>query len=235
MADNDSIVKQSSGAPNSGDILAELYENRFDGEERVSKQAIWQVLCKHFFQKYISPDDTVIDLGAGYCEFINNIDCRRPIAVDLNPDLRHFAAPYVELVFTPSTDLQGIEDNSANVVFASNFFEHLPTKDDFLQTLREAHRVLRPGGRLLILQPNIRVLGGQYWDFLDHHIPLTDRTLVEALTLLDFEVQEVRARFLPYTTKSSLPQHPLLVRLYLMVPFVHRFLGGQAWVVATRP
>ncbi len=29
---------------------------------------------------------------------------------------------------------------------------------------------------MLVLQPNIRYVGGAYWDFLDHHLPLTDRT-----------------------------------------------------------
>jgi hypothetical protein len=95
--------------------------------------------------------------------------------------------------------------------------------------------VLRGGGRVLILQPNIRVLGGQYWDFVDHHLPLTDRTLVEALNLVGMEVREVRPRFLPYTTKSRLPQQPLLVRLYLLFRPAQRLLGGQAWVVAEKP
>ena len=46
---------------------------------------------------------------------------------------------------------------------------------------------------------------------------------------------EVLPRFLPYTTKSRLPQHPLLVRLYLRVPLAQRLLGKQAWVVAVKP
>ena len=70
---------------------------------------------------------------------------------------------------------------------------------------------------------------------MDHHLPLTDRTLVEALGLVDMEVHEVRPRFLPYTTKSRLPQHPLLARLYLMLPLVHQVFGGQAWVVGVKP
>jgi hypothetical protein len=59
--------------------------------------------------------------------------------------------------------------------------------------------------------------------------------VVEALGVTGFEIREVRARFLPYTTKSRLPKHPLLVRLYLAVPPAHRLLGGQAWIVGGRP
>jgi SAM-dependent methyltransferase len=125
---------------------------------------------------------------------------------------------------------------SVDVVFASNFFEHLPDKAAFLATLAEARRILRPGtGRLLVLQPNIRLTGGAYWDFVDHHLPLTERTLSEAAELVGLEPIEIRPRFLPYTTKSRLPQHPLLVRAYLRFPPLQWLLGKQTWFVAIRP
>ena len=212
-----------------------LYAERFSEVERAKKAAMWRVLCRHFFQRYVLPTDTVLDLGAGYCEFINNIECAQRIAVDLNPEVKTYANADVRVLLTSSVALDQIEAGSVDVVFSSNFFEHLPDKESFIKTLQEIKRVLRSGGRLLILQPNIRVLGGKYWDFLDHHIALTDRTLVEALSMLDMQVKEVRRRFLPYTTKSKLQPHPLLVRLYLMVPLAHRIMGGQAWVVSEKP
>jgi SAM-dependent methyltransferase len=104
-----------------------------------------------------------------------------------------------------------------------------------MQTLREIKTVLRPGGRLLVLQPNIRFVGGQYWDFIDHHLPLTDRSLIEACGSVGLDVAEVIPRFLPYTTRSRLPQSPWLVRLYLAVRPMWRLLGGQTWLVARKP
>jgi ubiquinone/menaquinone biosynthesis C-methylase UbiE len=183
----------------------------------------------------VHSNDTVLDIGAGYCEFINTINCAHKIALDLNEDTKRYAAPEVRVVQCMSKYMTEITDESVDVAFASNFFEHLPNKEVFLQTLREIQRVLRPGGKLLILQPNIRFLNGEYWDFLDHHLPLTDRTLVEALHAVDMEPIEVRSRFLPYTTKSSLPRHALLVWLYLRVPLAHYILGKQAWVVGKKP
>jgi general stress protein 26 len=53
--------------------VARIYKARFSPEERAKKEAIWRVLCSDFFQQYVKPDDTVLDVGAGYCEFINNI------------------------------------------------------------------------------------------------------------------------------------------------------------------
>ena len=78
--------------------------------------------------------------------------------------------------------------------------------------------MLRPGGRLLILQPNIRYAYREYWDFLDHHVALSHVSMVEALALTGFTPTEVRPRFLPFTTKSALPQWPILIRIYLRFP-----------------
>jgi len=104
-----------------------------------------------------------------------------------------------------------------------------------LAAFGEVLRVLRPAGRFLVLQPNIRYAYKEYWDFFDHHLPLSDRAMVEALAASGFRVETVRPRFLPYTTKSALPAWPLLVRLYLRCPPLHRLLGKQMFIVAVKP
>lgn len=214
---------------------SQLYQARFRAPEQARKNELWKVLCGSFFQKYIGRDDTVLDLGAGFCEFINHIQCGTKYAVDLNPDTTRYAAQGVQVISTSSSRLDTLATGSVDVVFASNFFEHLPDKQEFVATLREIRRILRAGsGRLLILQPNIRLLNGRYWDFLDHHLPLTERTLVEALELVGLSIVESRTRFLPYTTKSRLPQHAFLVRAYLRLRPLQWLLGGQTWMVAVR-
>jgi SAM-dependent methyltransferase len=212
--------------------LSKLYDTRFSRRERERKHRVWRVLCQSFFQRYIRGADTVLDLGAGYCEFINHVVCRRRIALDRSDDVGRHAAPGVEVLAGPSADLAAVADASVDVAFASNVFEHLPSKQELLRILAEIRRVLRPGGRLLILQPNIRYTGGAYWDFFDHHLPLTERSLVEALHMTGLTPVEVRPRFLPFTTKSWLPPHPALVWLYLKLSIAHRVFGQQSWIVA---
>jgi len=214
--------------------LVKLYSSRFTNAEKRRKDQVWRVLCSDFFQRYVRSSDTVLDLGAGYCEFINHIVCASKIAIDLSEETPHYAEPDVQVLKCQSNAMTMIADSSVDVVFCSNFFEHLPNKNVLLETLGEIFRVLRLGGRVLVLQPNIRFLCGEYWDFFDHHIPLTDRTIVEALNVIGFTIKEVRPRFLPYTTKSNFPQHPLLVRLYLRLPFIHSFLGKQAWIFGVK-
>ena len=215
--------------------LAALYKARFPEQELPRKNAIWQVLCRHFFQRYVSSTDTVVDLACGYGEFINNIRAGEKIAVDLNPDAAGFLAPGIRFEQVDAAGLGALLQGEADVVFTSNFLEHLPDKVALEVVLGQVLETLKPGGRYLVMGPNLRYLPGKYWDFYDHHLGLTHLSLCEVLNNLDFELELCIDRFLPYTTQGALPTHPLLVRAYLAVPPVWRLLGKQFFVVARKP
>jgi SAM-dependent methyltransferase len=209
--------------------LRALYAGRF-GDEHAARDSLWEVLCSDFFQRWVPESATVLDVAAGHCEFINNIRAGRRIAVDLNPDVVTRAAPGVEAHQCRSDEMTPIPDGSVDRVFISNFFEHVP-RETIVSTLREVRRVLAADGRLLVLQPNVRYCGKDYWMFLDHITPVDDRALAEAFAATGFDVETCYPRFLPYTTKSRLPSGPALVKLYLRVPIVWRVLGAQAFMV----
>ncbi|GAB3809098.1 class I SAM-dependent methyltransferase [Micromonospora zhanjiangensis] len=214
--------------------LARLYAGRFSPAELATKRLLWDALCRGFFDRYVEADDTVLDLAAGSCEFVNACRARHKIAVDLNPDTAGFARD-ARVVLAPSDDMPEVGSNSVDTVFTSNFFEHLPDKKALLRTLAECRRVLRPGGRLLVLMPNLRYVGGRYWDYFDHHLPLTHLSLVEGLRLGGFEPHEVIPRFLPYTVKGAPVRiRPWQVRLYLRLRPAWRLFGGQMFVAARR-
>lgn len=220
----------------SNEDLKSLYRHRFSASELPAKNALWKTLCESHFQKYVNPaSDTVLDLACGYGEFINNIRAARKLAVDLNPDSPGAVADDVVFHAVAANALGPIADGSVDVVFTSNFFEHLPDKTALQEVLGEVCRVLKPGGRLIAMGPNIRYLPGAYWDFIDHHLPLSERSLVEALQLAGLHPGRVIERFLPYTTQSRLPQSDWLVRLYLALPVVWRFFGKQFLVEAAKP
>jgi SAM-dependent methyltransferase len=215
--------------------LAHLYRERFAEGDTAFKEEAWRILCGRMFQRYVQASDTVLDLGAGRCEFINAIRCRNKIAVDANPDVTKYARDARVLV-SPSTDLHGIESGSIHVVFSSNLLEHLPTKATVLLTLVECRRVLLPGGTLILLMPNMRYLNGRYWDFFDHHTPLTHHSLSEALGLSGFRVDSVIPRFLPYSVaQTRLPKRPVFLRVYLRLRFLWPLMGRQMLVIATKP
>jgi len=196
---------------------------------------MWNALCEGFFQRYVRDTDTVLEFACGFGEFITNIKAARKIAFDLNPDVARMLPADVEFHLRDASGLGALAQGEVDVCFVSNFFEHLKSKDEMDTLLGELHRVLRPGGRLVALQPNIKYAPGDYWDFYDHHLPLSHRSCAEAFLLAGFELEEVVGRFLPFTTLSRLPKHPVFVRLYLRVRPAWRLLGRQFLIVGRKP
>ena len=214
-------------------VLKEIYDLRFDEKDRAAKDAIWRELGR-FFQRYIRPDARVIDIACDAGYFIRNIKARERWATDIRSvedqlpkDVRFVHASGLELANVLTHDY-------FDLAFFSNYLEHLPSTEAVLEQLRVAHTLLRPGGQVLILQPNIRLVGGSYWDFIDHQTALTEHSLAEAARLAGLTVETLIPRFLPYTTKSRFPQHPMLVRWYLRIPLAWRILGKQTLLVARR-
>jgi SAM-dependent methyltransferase len=215
--------------------LSELYKLRFAEEQLPRKNAIWKVICNGFLQRFIRPSDTVVDVACGYGEFLNNISANRKIAVDLNPDARKFLDSATEYYQCKATSLGSVISGGADVVFTSNFLEHLPDKKTLDEFLDQVLIALKPGGKYIILGPNLRYLPGQYWDFYDHHLGLTHLSLSEALQLKGFKLALCIDRFLPFTTQGALPTHPLLVWAYLKLPPAWKVLGKQFLIVAQKP
>jgi len=214
--------------------LQAIYARRFTTANAAYRHRLWSVLVADFFQQLVAADAAVLDLGCGYGEFINHIRCRERHAMDLNPSAPDHLSPGVQFHFQDCSRHWEIPAASLDVVFTSNFFEHLPDKLALKLTLLEAARCLRPGGRLIALGPNIKYIQGAYWDFWDHFLCLTELSLAEALENNGFIVRRALPRFLPYTTVNQ-PAFPMaFVRAYLRLPIFWPLFGRQFLVVAER-
>jgi SAM-dependent methyltransferase len=215
-------------------MIDKIYQSRFDPATLAAKKELWSVLVEQFLQRYVPQDAAVADFGGGYCEFINAVRCREKYVVDLNPDVQKYAGPDVEVIFSDATEISDLPDGSLDVAFASNFFEHLSSKQQLFEVLREIHRLLKTGGRLLVIQPNIKYAYREYWDFIDHHIALSESSLAEALTITGFDVGECIPRFLPFSVSSSPSKSGRLLSLYLKAPPLWRVFGKQAFMVGIK-
>lgn len=204
------------------------FETRLPQDENRTK--VWRHLCA-YLGRWIRPDADVLELGAGWCDFANNVTARRVVALDLDATVERAAAGHVEPVVGDCTDLGKFDDGSFDVVFASNLLEHLE-RPDSTRLLAEARRVLRPGGRLILMQPNFRLNPGRYFDDFTHVSIFTDQSLSDYLVSEGWSVQVVMPRFLPLTLKSRGSRLTFLVPWYLRSPI--KPLAGQMLVIAAR-
>ena len=92
---------------------------------------------------------------------------------------------------------------------------------------------MRPGGRLVILQPNFRLCYRDYFDDYTHVSVFTDRSLPDVVRAAGLTVTRVWPRFLPFSMKSRLPVGTPWVWLYLRSPL--KPCAGQMLVVAEKP
>ena len=175
-----------------------------------------------------------MDLGAGYCEFINNIKCNKKIAVDINPETKKYANKDVSVVNYGPSLLGKYFNQKIDVVFFSNFLEHLNSKEEVILFIETAYKVLKSGGKLIIMQPNIQLAKEKYWDFIDHKIPLTVPSVVEACELNKFEIEKTIEKFLPFTTKNGYPIYSWMIYLYLKLPSIFKINAGQSLVIAKK-
>ena len=214
--------------------LARVYGNRFD-PIREYRRGVWQVLLAHFFQRLIPQNAVLLDLGCGYGEFINQVRAARKFGMDLNPQAKQNLDPNVTFLQQDCSLPWPAQAADLDLVFTSNFFEHLPDKNTLGRTLDQIFRCLKPGGRLIAMGPNIKFTHGRYWDFWDHYLALTDLSLSEGLTVHGFEIEQCHPRFLPYTMVGARQYPSWCVALYLRLPFLWRWKGEQFLIVARKP
>ena len=205
------------------------FGTRFTRNEQ--RGVVWHHICQ-YLQTWIPVDADVLELGAGWCDFSNAVTARSVTAMDIDAVVMQAAKPGVTPVVGDCTDLSRFPDGSFDRVVASNLLEHLerPMAE---KMLAEAARVLRPGGRLVLIQPNFRLNPHEYFDDYTHVAIYTDRSLRDFLGASGWDVQHVAARFLPLSMKSKGSGLTFLVPWYLRSPV--KPFAGQMLVVAGRP
>ena len=213
--------------------LKREYELRFI-EVQDYRSEVWKILTKYFFQKYMPKDSTILDVGCGWGEFINNISGQVKYGMDLNPEGNNRSNSDVIFLNQDCSKKWNLPDHTLDIIFTSNFFEHLPSKEHIKKTILQAKRCLKSGGKIICLGPNIKYLPGKYWDFWDHHIALTELSLSEVLKMNDFVIEKCLPKFLPYTMAKEKKPPLILVKLYLKIPWLWHFFGKQFLIIGKK-
>lgn len=199
--------------------------------EDPARAVVWKVVAEHLAQ-WMPPNGDVVELGAGYCAWINHVAAARRVAVDIWPDVERFAAPGVQVaVLDAARELPTLGASRFDAVLASNILEHFEP-DAAASVVDDVRRLLKPGGRFIVIQPNFRYASKQYFDDYTHRAVFTDVSLPNLLRAHGFHIDHVQPRFLPYSMRGmKLPIRPWTVRAYLRSPF--KPMAGQMLVVAS--
>jgi SAM-dependent methyltransferase len=201
--------------------------------EHPARQGVWAAIAAHL-GGWIPAGAHVLEIGAGYCDWINAVHAPRRVAIDLWQELPRHAAAGVEAKALDAAHARDVfGERSFDVVLASNLLEHFEP-DAAARLAADVHALLRPGGRFIVIQPNFRYCSRSYFDDFTHRAVFTDVSLPNMLRSRGFAVDEVRPRFLPYSMRNVRCRVPgWVVAAYLRSPWKPG--AGQMLVVARRP
>ena len=206
------------------------YGTRFAFDKK--RDYVWKVLTRYLQKRFVPPEAEVLDLGCGYCSFINNVKAKKKYAIDASAISRQYAADDVDVrIGDAGVSLKKFKTAGLDVVFASNFFEHLD-QPAFDKVIAETARILKPGGTLIVIQPNFQYAYRNYFDDYTHKQIFTHTGLSDRLKAEGFGIGACRPKFLPFSMKSGMGAFYWLIGLYLALPF--KFNAGQMLIVAEK-
>lgn len=194
------------------------------------REEVWKEIC-NYLQRYVSRNSVVLDFGAGYCSFINNINVKEKHALDLSDIIKKHAQKDVVTHIGKINEVKSLKADYFDVVFASNILEHLDD-EEFTSAIQTIHKILKKDGKLIIIQPNFKKAYKEYFDDYTHKKIFTETSLVDALKTFDFRIEKSVPGFLPYSMKSGLPVARTLIRLYLNSPI--KPMAKQMLIIARK-
>jgi 2-polyprenyl-3-methyl-5-hydroxy-6-metoxy-1,4-benzoquinol methylase len=217
--------------------LERIYRHRFAGVSLTTKAAGWRRIAAWVVDDAVrcrngEAVQSILDPACGEGEFLNA--CTGNGLVLRGCDLRSRSAFLSDEVQFKQGAFQDFAfDRGHDLVWVSNLLEHLPSPEAVQDFLSGCKAALSHNGVIMIMGPNVKYCGSEYWDCADHLLPLSHLTVVEHLVSIGLKTVALNDRFLPYSFRSRLPAHPRLVGLYLGSPWAWPLLGKQFLIRAT--
>jgi SAM-dependent methyltransferase len=169
----------------------------------------------------------VLDVGCGIGTYVRRFLDFTPHAYGIDVSHRRLVEAGLGKLVAGEGERLPFADDSFDVIVFNEVIEHV--RDD-RQTLRDALRVVRPGGHVVIYAPN------RLYPFETHGIYLGDRYRFGNIPLVNYLPMRVRNRFVPHARAYS---HRAMRRLVSGLParvVVHTYVyPGFDNVVARRP
>ena len=140
-------------------------------EQRLEDEYWWFVgrrtILDRMLSYFVGRSALAVDVGCGSGRNLEILarHCDRVVGLDFSPTAVRLAAGRGFTVFRASGDALPLATSSAHLLTALDVLEHMA---DDVAALAECHRVLRPGGHLLLAVPAYRFLWSEHDEALGH-------------------------------------------------------------------
>jgi len=194
--------------------MSGYFQTRYSYDK--GRAVVWRAISE-YLQREVPEDATVLELGCGYCDFINQIRAAVKYALDVDASAGDHCAPDVKFLHASALEIP-LPSKSVDLIFASNLLEHFDDST-LVKLMPQIHASLRPRGRLMLIQPNYFYAYREYWDDYTHKKAFTHSSLNDFLVANGFRIRTIEPRFLPISFKSRAPRSYWLTWLYLRAPW----------------
>jgi len=153
-------------------------------------------LIANFFPPY--RNCSIVDLGCGsgaLLLFLQEAGYHNVMGVETSPDQIEFARQLGVRTVIPGDLVSFLRESPSeifDVVVTIDVIEHF-RKDEVLEIMDQAHRVLRPGGKLIMHVPNAEAVFGSriFWSDFTHEMSFTREGLRQLTSACGFSSIEV--------------------------------------------
>jgi O-antigen chain-terminating methyltransferase len=192
---------------------------------------------RHYVDAF-APGARVLDIGCGGGVFLEALRAsgRHGVGVDgSDEELAGARSRGLDVVCADALDyLDAGPAGSFGGVFCAHLIEHLPP-EGATRLIEGIHRVLAPGGRVVLITPDVRdleVWTERFWLDLTHARPYPERLLVGLLAALGFRV--IRSGNDPRSGRGSGPR-TWLPGLWRALRLGELRWRGDVFVIAEKP
>ncbi len=142
-------------------VLDEYYKDAYKEDERLTKDKVHHlefITTAHYIDKYLKPGDRILEVGAGtgaYSLFYANkgyqVDALELVQANVDILKSNIKENMnINAIQGNALDLSMYEDNTFDITLVLGPLYHLFKKDEEEQAIKEAIRVTKPNGKILI-------------------------------------------------------------------------------------